>query len=221
MNAHAAMVRVVLVDDHAVVRAGYRRLLQDEGDVCIVSEHGTADQAYAWLSAQAEGQPPADVLVLDLSMPGRSGLDLLHRLALRWPTLQVLVFSMHDSPAMVAQALKAGAAGYVSKGSEPALLIDAVRRVAAGERAVMSPDIAIALGPAATAAPMPHQAMSTREFEVLRLLVQGRTLDEIGQHLFLSPKTISNYQSSIRQRLGAGTAVEVMRYAQKHRLFGP
>jgi DNA-binding NarL/FixJ family response regulator len=217
MNVSTTRWRVMLVDDHAVVRAGYRRLLEDEPDLRVVSEHGDADAAYAALGRQPQGT--ADVLVLDLSMPGRSGLDMLRRASLRWPTLRVLVFSMHDSPAMVAQALKAGAAGFVTKSSEPALLVDALRRVGRGETGVLSPDLAQAVdSPAAVA---PHRALSGREFDVLRGLVEGLTLDQIAARMHVSSKTVSNYQTQIRQRLGVATAIELLHYAREHRLFGP
>ena len=211
----APVLRVMLVDDHAVVRAGYRRLIEDEPDLQVLSEHGDADAAYAALGRQA--QATADVLVLDLSMPGRSGLDMLRRACLRWPSLRVLVFSMHDSPAMVAQALAAGAAGFITKSSEPALLVAALRRVAAGEQAVLSPDIA-GVAQAPGAAP-PHQALSAREFEVLRGLVEGLSVEQIAARLHLSPKTVSNYQTQVRQRLGLQTAVELLHYARQHRLL--
>ena len=210
-------VRVMLVDDHAVVRAGYRRLLADEPDLRVVAEHADADAAYAALLALPPGE--VELLVLDLSMPGRSGLDLLRRVRQRWPALPVLVFSMHDSPALVAQALQAGAAGFVTKSSEPAALVAALRRVARGETGVLSPDIAgAAASPAATA---PQQMLSAREFEVLRGLVEGLTVDQIAARLHLSGKTVSNYQTQIRQRLGVSTAVDLLRYAQEHRLFLP
>lgn len=211
----AGPLRVMLVDDHAVVRAGYRRLLDDEAGLRVVAEFGDAESAYAALGPAAAAT--ADVLVLDLSMPGRSGLDMLRRARLRWPRLRVLVFSMHDSPAMVAQALAAGAAGFITKSSEPALLVAALRRVAAGEEAVLSPDIAGA-AQAPGAAP-PHQALSAREFEVLRGLVEGLSVEQIAARLHLSPKTVSNYQTQVRQRLGLQTAVDLLHYARQHRLL--
>jgi DNA-binding NarL/FixJ family response regulator len=146
-------LHVMLVDDHAVVRAGYRRLLELEPDCVVSAECGDADAAYALL--QQRNPPPVDVIVLDLSMPGRSGFDLLRRVALRWPVVRRLVFSMHDSPAMVAQALAAGADGFVTKSSPPEVLVAALRRVAAGEQRVLSPDIAAAPAPAGGAGAAP------------------------------------------------------------------
>ena len=200
----------MLVDDHAVVRAGYRRLLDDEAGLQVVAECGDAESAYAALGTAAT--PSVDLLVLDLSMPGRSGLDMLRRARLRWPQLRVLVFTMHDSPAMVAQALAAGAAGFITKSSEPALLVAALRRVAAGEAAVLSPDIA-------GAAQAPQQQLSAREFEVLRGLAEGLGVEQIAARLHLSPKTVSNYQTQVRQRLGLQTAVELLQYARQHGLL--
>ena len=207
----------MLVDDHAVVRAGYRRLLEDEAGIVVVAEHGNADAAYAALSSHA--QPGVDVLVLDLSMPGRSGLDVLRRARLRWPALRLLVFSMHDSPAMVAQALQAGAHGFVTKSSQPAVLVEAVQRVAAGHTGVLSPDIATATQ--ASSADAPHRVLTAREFEVLRGLVDGLTLEQIAARLHVSSKTVSNLQTQLRQRLGVSTAVDLLRYAREHRLFTP
>ena len=208
-------VRVMLVDDHAVVRTGYRRLLELEGDIVVVDEQADAEAAQAALQRHdAEG---IDVVVLDLSMPGRGGLDLLRRGSLRWPRLAWLVFSMHDSPAVVVQALRAGAAGFVTKSCLPEELVQALRRVAAGERHVLSDDVAGAVS--APAAAPPHQALSPREFDVLRLLVEGRAVPDIATALHLSPKTVSNLQTRIRTRLGVASAVELLRYAQQHRLF--
>lgn len=213
----AKPLRVMLVDDHAVVRTGYRRLLDLEGDIAVVAECADAESALAALQ-RSEGSD-VDLIVLDLSMPGRGGLDLLRRGSLRWPRLLWLVFSMHDGPAVVGQALRAGAAGFVTKSSEPDDLVQALRRVAAGQRPVLSPDVAQAVH--APAAAPPHQALSAREFDVLRLLLQGLAPSDIAERLHLSPKTVSNLQTRIRNRLGVNTPVELLRYAQQHRLFSP
>jgi DNA-binding NarL/FixJ family response regulator len=203
-------VRVILADDHAVVREGYRRLLELERDVIVVGECADGEAARAMLDANPRG---ADVLVLDLSMPGAGGLAVLRAAAESWPTLRVLVFTMHDSPTMVTQALRAGAAGFVTKSSAPQLLIDAVRRVAAGERPVLSPDVAsLATGDPSV---LP---LAPREFEVFQLLVQGCSLEEIGRRLQLSVKTVANYQTLVRQKLGAATAMELLHVARRHGL---
>ncbi len=206
--------RVVLVDDHAVVRSGYRRLLELEESVEVVAEFGDGESAYAWLARNA-----ADVLVLDLSMPGRGGLDTLARLKQRQPALRVLVFTMHDSAAMVTQALRAGADGYLTKSSSPDLLVEAIRRVMQGER-VLSEDVRRQGGGARDAALAPHQVLTPREFEIFRRLVEGAAVDVIAQTLCLSPKTVANYQTVIRQKLGVESPVEMLRLAQRHGLAG-
>ncbi len=207
-------LRLMLVDDHAVVRAGYRRLLELEPDVAVVAECADGDAAYAWL--QRGPAPAADLVVLDLSMPGRSGLELLRRIAQRWPQLKLLVFSMHDNPAMVAQALRAGAAGYVTKTCDPETLVRCLRQVAAGARGVLSPDIA---GPTTEQPAPPHDALSVREFQVLQGLLGGESLEQIAQRLHLSAKTVSNLQTLVRQKLGVANAMELLHYARRHRLL--
>lgn len=208
-------LRVALADDHAVVRAGYRRLLELESDIVVVAEYDNAEATYSALASAAADD--IDLLVLDLSMPGRSGLELLGRLARRRPELRVLVFTMHDSPAMVEQCLRAGAAGYVTKTSQPDVLVDAVRRAARGEMA-MSPDVAGLHGPAAPEGP-PHTRLSQREFDILLHLLAGHGVEEIARTLRLSIKTVANYQTHIRQVLGVGNALGLMNYAREHRLL--
>jgi DNA-binding NarL/FixJ family response regulator len=208
LETHAA-VRVLLVDDHAVVREGYRRLLELEPDVAVVGECPDAETARALLE---DNDQAVDVLVLDLSMPGSGGLALLRHATASWPALRVLVFTMHDSPTMVEQALRAGAAGFVTKSSAPDVLVDAVRRVAAGERAVLSADVT------QSAARQPALRLAPREVEVLQLLVQGCSVEEIAHRLQLSTKTVANYQTLVRQKLNAPTSIELLRVAQRHGL---
>ena len=204
-----AAIRVLLVDDHAVVREGYRRLLELEPDVAVVGECPDAESARALLEDNGQA---VDVLVLDLSMPGSGGLALLHHVTQTWPALRVLVFTMHDSPTMVEQALRAGAAGFITKSSAPDVLVDAVRRVAAGERPILSADVTQRV------ARQPPLRLAPREIEVLQLLVQGCSVEEISHRLQLSAKTVANYQTLVRQKLNASTAIELLRVAQRHGL---
>ncbi len=202
----SASVRVLLADDHAVVREGYRRLLELQAGVVVVGECADGEAVRTAL----DGGLAIDVLVLDLSMPGCGGLAVLRHVREAWPQVQVLVFTMHDSATMVAQALGAGAAGFVTKSSAPHELVDAVRRVADGERAVLSRDVAAAGVDHGARAPL-----APREFEVLQLLAQGCSVDEVAQRIGLSAKTVSNYQTSIRQKLGVSTGIDLLREAQR------
>ena len=206
-------LRVMLIDDHAVVRTGYRRLLELEGDIEVAAEAADADTAFDWL--QRHDGRAVELLVLDLSMPGRSAFELLRRARLHWPWLRWLVFSMHDGAGVVAQALRAGADGFVSKSSAPEEMVRCLRRVAAGETGVLAEGLDA--GPPAPRPP--HLELSPREFEVLQLLLQGLSPAQIGQRLHLSAKTVSNVQTRIRARLGVGSTVELVRYAQQYRLF--
>ena len=204
-NAKPAL-RVVLADDHAVVRAGYRRLLELEPGLRVVAEFADGESAYLWLS-----EHPADVLILDLSMPGQGGLATLQRLHQRVPRLRVLIFTMHDSPVLAAQLLKAGASGYLTKSSPPESLIDAVHQVAAGEQ-VLSVGIAQAMRKGES--DLPHQQLSPREFDVFLLLAQGIAVEQIASQRCLSVKTAANYQTIVRHKLGLNSALEMYRYAQ-------
>lgn len=208
-----AVLRVALLDDHAAVRAGCRRWLELAGGVCVTEEHASAESLLtAWRGA---GAPPCDVLVLDLSLRGVSGLDLLHRLRLRWPALGVLVYSMHESPTTAALCLRLGARGYVTKVSDPERLVAAVRAVADGAT-LLSPDLG-ELAPDAARVPA-HHGLSVREIDVLNRLLAGRSAGEIARGMCLSPKTVANYQSAIRRKLGVHNDVELLRYARLHGL---
>lgn len=200
-------IRVLLVDDHAVVRAGFRRLLEGCG-VRVCAEADTGEAGY-----RAYVDAPCDVVILDLALPGRGGLETLRRLRARDAGARVLVFTMHDEPAFAEQALAAGALGYVTKSSSPEVLLDAVTRVARGERC-LSPDIAERLALAPAGGPQAAvEALSPREFEIFRQLAAGRSAAEIGERLALSAKTVANYGSQIRARLGVGSRAELARLA--------
>lgn len=199
-------VRVLLVDDHAVVREGYRRLLERSATLRVVGECATADAAVQQFDALRP-----DVVVMDISLPGASGIEALRRILQRDAAARILVFSMYDDTIYVRRALQAGARGYVTKASAPQVLVEAVQSVAAGRRYLDQPvaqDLALSASGDTNGS---AEALSAREFEVLRLLVDGRSLREIADALHLTPKTVANHQSAIKQKLGATTSVQLLR----------
>jgi two-component system invasion response regulator UvrY len=206
-------ISVLLVDDHAVVREGYRRLLERDDSLVVVGEAATAADA---LRLDGELQP--EVIVLDIGLPGVSGIEILRRIVARRPAARVLMFSMYQDGIYVTRALSGGACGYLSKASAPDLLVDAVRAVAGGRR-YLSPDVEQAMTMQSSASNRLADALSTRELEVLRLLTQGYGIEEIGERLGLSPKTAANHQSSIKQKLGATSALQLILIAQQFGLI--
>lgn len=207
-----ARIGVLLVDDHAVVREGYRRLLERDARLNVVGE---ASSAADTLRLDAQLRP--DVIVLDIALPGVSGIEILRRILSRRPDACVLMFSMFQDGIYAMRALQSGARGYMSKASAPDLLIEAVRCVAAGQRYV-SADVEAAMSKQRSRTSQLAGALSTRELEVLSLLTQGYGLDEIGERLGLSPKTAANHQSSIKQKLGASSAMQLILIAQQYGL---
>jgi DNA-binding NarL/FixJ family response regulator len=204
-------IKVLLVDDHAVVRAGYKRYLELDTEIEVVGEAENGEQAYALLS-----ELTADVIVMDLSMPGRGGLESIRHILQRYPEQRILVFSMHENAALAAQALRAGAKGYLTKSVSPDLIVDAIHQIMQGGQPI-SADITEALKHSAAEC-APHLQLAPREFEIFRLLANGQSVDEIGQRLHIGVKTVSNYQTSIRQKLGVTTAIELHQYARQHGL---
>ena len=200
--------KVLLADDHAVVREGYRRLLEDEPGIRVVGEAGNAAQACELARTLAP-----DVVVMDIALPGASGIEATRRLLKDQPHLRVLVFSMYDDAIYARRALEAGALGYLSKASAPEALLQAIYAVARGER-YMSPDVAKKIAHSgAQPGKSQLEALSSREFEVLRLLVQGETVRSISAKLGLSEKTVANHQSAIREKLGARNSAQLARVA--------
>lgn len=191
------MIRILLVDDHAVVRAGYRRFLDAEPDFNVVAEAATADDAYTLLS-----QGDIDLAIVDINLGTSSGIEAIRRMLLRQSSLKVLVFSMHNNPLFVTQAMKVGALGYITKNSEPTEMIDAIRRVAAGHK-VLSSEVAQTIAKQTLEQESLMSRLTPREFEVLRMMVKGDSTSEIATAMHLSPKTIFNYLSLIRQKLEA------------------
>lgn len=204
-----AAITVLLVDDHPVVRTGYRRLLDASGDIAVVAEAGDADSGYAaWLQWR-----PA-VTVTDLSLPGASGLDLIRRIRGRDAGARLLVFSVHTTEAMVERALALGACGFAGKRCEPAVLRDAVRQAARGGAPFLCDD-ARRLRPAAAVADRAalEAALTAREFEVFRLLALGHSTAESAARLHLSEKTIANYAALIKDKLGVSTSAALVHLA--------
>jgi DNA-binding NarL/FixJ family response regulator len=204
------LTKILLVDDHAIVREGYRRLLEDEASICVVGEAGNAAQACEQVRSLAP-----DVVVMDIALPGVSGIEATRRMLKDQPQLRILMFSMYDDAIYARRALEAGALGYLSKASAPEDLVRAIYAVSRGERYV-SPDVAthITLS-AAQPGKAEIAALSPREFEVLRLLVQGETVRSISEKLALSEKTIGNHQSAIREKLGARNSAQLARLASQ------
>jgi two-component system invasion response regulator UvrY len=205
------MIRVMLVDDHAVVRMGFRLLLQACDDIEVVAEAESGEQALQLLSGlSSRGPRPADVVVMDLSMPGIGGLETLRRLRARDGALRVLVLSAHEDTAHPQRALKAGAAGYLCKRSAAEALLDAVRAVASGQRYI-DPAVAakLALAQLGAGETSPVDALSEREFEVFVQLAKGRSVAEIAQQLTLSPSTVGTHLYSIKGKLGASNQAEL------------
>lgn len=206
------MIRILLVDDHAVVRNGYRRLLDAESDLTVVGEAARADEAN-----QVMLQTHPDVALVDLSLRGSSGFEAMRGMLARRPDLRILVLSMHEEAGHITQALRCGARGYLSKHCEPMDVVDGIRQVAAGRR-VFSPEIAQILACESATGEDALQQLTPREFEVLRMLVRGDSSQTIAGAMQLSPKTILNYLSLIRQKLGVDNDFKLLHLAARHGL---
>lgn len=201
-------IRVMLVDDHAVVRAGVRRLLEQDTKITVVAEAETGERAY-----QLFGSELPDITVLDLSMPGIGGMESIKRIVARYPTAKILVLSMHENAAFASQALKAGAKGYLAKSGLAEELINAIQWVMTGQTYLgseISHKIALQTNNNLSD---PMQALSAREFEIFRMLVDGVELNRIATILNISLKTVANYQTSIKQKLEINTPIEMVRLA--------
>jgi two-component system invasion response regulator UvrY len=203
--------RIMLVDDHAVVRSGLCRLLEQHSSVLVVAEASTGEQAY-----QMYGEYKPDVVVMDMSMPGMGGLAALRRILSRYPTARVIIFSMHENAVFATQALSAGAKGYIAKSGVASDLLNALHEAMVG-RIWISPSIAqkIALQ-SLTGENNPVCKLSGREFEVFRLLAEGHSLDAISETLKISQKTVANYQTLLKHKLGIASPIELLRLAIRY-----
>ncbi|MFP5398849.1 MAG: response regulator [Gammaproteobacteria bacterium] len=215
------MIKVILCDDHALVRRGIRDTLSDASDIEVVGEAGDYGELRTLMRTLAEGASPCDVLVLDINLPGRSGLDVLRVLKDEGSAVKVLVVSMYPEDQYAIRALRAGAFGYVNKGGDPQLLVQAVRTVAQGRKYV-TPEIAQMLVESLTA-PAPEQAhdkLSDRELQTLVMIASGKRLSDIAEELMLSPKTVSVYRARVLEKLGLSNNSELTVYAIRNGLVG-
>jgi len=211
------VIRIVIADDHAIVREGLKRIVSSIADMEVAGEAGNGTEVM-----QRVRELAFDVLVLDLSMPGRSGMELIKLVRGEKPQLRILVLSMHQESQYAVRAIKNGASGYLTKESAPGQLEQAIRKVASGG-AFISAEVAeqLALGAMPGGEAVPHEGLSNREFEVLQLLVAGVSLTDIATRLNLSVKTVSTHKTNLMQKMGLQNQSELIRYAIKHGLAEP
>jgi len=206
------MIRAIVADDHAVVRRGLRELLSESREVAVIGEAGTARET---LDQVRSGK--WDVLVLDINLPDGSGLDVLRQVKQEYPQLPVLMLTIYAEEQFAVRALRAGAAGYLTKESAPEELVDAIRKVVHGGRYI-SPALAERLAMLADpqAERQPHETLSDREFQVFRTLASGRTVSQVADLLHLSVKTISTYRARVLEKMGLQTNAELTMYAVRN-----
>ena len=208
------MIKIVIADDHAIVREGLKRIVSEVSEMRVVGEAADGSQVM-----QLVRELDFDILVLDLSMPGRSGMELIKLIRSEKPRLRILVLSMHHELQYAVRAIKSGASGYLTKESAPSQLEQAIRKIAAGG-AYVTAEVAeqLALGAMPGSETHPHETLSDREFEVFRLLASGVSVTEIAAQLKLSVKTVSTHKANLMQKMGLQNPSELIRYAIKHGL---
>ena len=209
------MIRVLIADDHAVVRQGLKQILGDTPEMVVAGEATNGQEVLDKVRAEAW-----DIVVLDISMPDRSGLDILKELQSERPKLPVLVLSMYSEDQFAVRVLKAGARGYLTKDSAPDELVKAIRKVVSGGTyvsAFLAEKLAFEIG--TDSSKLPHEALSDREFQVLRLIAAGKSVKEIAAELYLSVKTVSTYRSRLLQKMNLETNAELIHYAIQNRLI--
>lgn len=210
------MIKVLIADDHPIVRQGLRQILSEIGDMEVTGEAANGQETLDQVRAGGW-----DVLVLDITMPDRSGFDILKELKHEQPQLPVLVLSIHAEEQLAVRVLKAGASGYLTKENAPEELVKAIRKVVSGGRYI-SPGLAesLAFGLNEAAGPARHETLSDREFQVMQLIANGKTLSEIAETLSLSAKTVSTYRARLLEKLNLKTNSELIRYAIENGLIG-
>lgn len=207
------MIRVSIADDHRLVRRGIKEILRTAADIRVCGEAANGEEL---LALMREGQP--DVLILDMAMPGLSGVELIQLLGEEFPRLRILVLSMHNEGQFAARAIRAGASGYVTKDADPEILLKAVRTVAADGKFVDPALVEAMMFDPSALEQLPHESLTERETQVLRLVVAGKSLNAIAAELHLSPKTISSHKIRLMQKLGVDSNMDLIRYALRHNL---
>lgn len=211
MNTGNHIIRVMLVDDHAVVRSGLCRLMENQADIKVVKEVDSGEAAY-----QQYDPKEIDVIVMDMSMPGMGGLEAARRIIGRHAAAKIVIFSMHENAAMASQILKAGVKSYVTKTSPDNDLIKAIQEVSKGKTYLSSEIAKKIVLESMVGDDNPLNALSAREFEVFRLLSEGVATEEISNRLKISQKTVANYHTMIKQKLGVNSPVEMVRLAMHY-----
>ncbi len=211
------MIRIVIADDHTIVREGLKQLLLTTSDLCVTGEARDGFEVM-----QRVRELDFDVLLLDMSMPGKGGIELIKQIKAEKPKLRILILSMHEEQQYAIRAIKSGASGYLTKESASAQLVLAIRKVASGG-AFVSPQVAeqLALGVMPHIESLPHTILSDREYEVFRALVSGQTVSDIAMQLNLSVKTVSTHKARLLEKMGMTNHTELVRYALAHRLIDP
>jgi len=207
------MIRILIADDHAIVRQGLKQILEESREMTIVAEHANGADALRWIRANE-----CDVVLLDIAMPGMNGIDALKQLHEEKPKLPILILSIYPEDQYAVRLIKAGAAGYLTKESAPEVVVEAVNHVAAGKKYIsqaVAEMLANKFG--APEGKLPHETLSDREYQIFRLLASARTVSEIAAALSVSVKTVSTYRSRILEKMQLRNNAELMRYAvEKH-----
>jgi len=208
------VIRILIADDHTIVRDGLRRLVAAEADMTIAGEAQNGVEVM-----EAVREKSVDVVLLDISMPGRNGLETLKELKRLHPSVSVIILSMHPKDQYAIRVLRAGASGYITKESAPEELILAIRKAFAGEKFI-SPDVAELLAEYVERGETgePHLVLSDREFEVFRKIAQGKTVTQISKELFLSVKTVSTYRTRVVEKTGLTTNAAIVQYCRDHKI---
>jgi two-component system invasion response regulator UvrY len=210
------MIRILIADDHTILRDGLKQILRECSDMVVAGEADNGSDTLAKIREQ-----DWDVLVLDMSMPGKSGIELIKQIRQEKPKLPILILSMHKEDQYAVRSLRAGASGYLCKDSASSLLVQAIRKVASG-KLFISPAVAenLVRGLVSKQEEFSHTMLSDRELQIFQLLASGKGLTEIADQLFISVKTVSTHKTRIMQKMNLANSSELIRYAIKHELIG-